>query len=329
MSTVATNPRIDVPSPRAAVIEISGAAAIAAGAVLVAILIAVFWDFFRTQTLLAIEEPSDWGHTLVIPFVSGWFVWLRREQLLSQPFRPAWFGLAVMLLGLGWYVAALIGPSAIQHHNTRGAGVGLTIGGLCLLLFGTRAAKWLWFPVVYWTIFGQTIWKRLLETVTLRLQDWAASGAYYLLNGIGFETDIAGNVLTVIGSDGAAHPLNVAEACSGMRMLVAFLALGVAMAFVGLDRWWQRVALVLMGVPVAIAVNILRVATLGMLTLGDVDLVQGEFHLFIGLVWLVPAFLMYLGIQWCLQVIADPWTKSASPSTAKGGAARRGGSNAL
>jgi len=316
MSTVASNPVAAVPSPRAGVLQFTPAQAWIAGGVLLAILVAVFWDFWRMQVLIAIEQPSDWGHTLLIPFISAWFVWMRREQLLAKPFKPAWFGLAIVIVGLAWYVLALLGPSNVAHHNTRGLGVFTTISGLCLLLFGWRAAKWLWFPVAYWAVFGQSIGRQALELVTLRLQDWAAGGAYFLLNGIGFETDIAGNVLTVYTSSGEAHPLNVAEACSGMRMLVAFMALGVAMAFVGLDRWWQRVALVLAGVPVAIAVNILRVATLGLLSLRNVNLIEGEFHHFIGMVWLVPAFLMYLGVQWCLSALAEPFTAPAKASRA-------------
>jgi len=93
-----------------------------------------------------------------------------------------------------------------------------------------------------------------------------------------------------------------------MRMLVAFLALGTAMAYAGLDRWWQRTLLVLMAVPVALAVNIVRVATLGVLSLRDMNMVQGEFHHFVGMVWLVPGFIMFLGIQWLLSIMGGSET---------------------
>jgi exosortase len=112
-------------------------------------------------------------------------------------------------------------------------------------------------------------------------------------------------VLTVYDS-GKPQLLNVAEACSGMRMLVAFLALGVAMAYVSLPTVWQRVALVVMGVPVAVFVNVLRVATLGVLTLINPDFVTGEFHHFIGLLWLLPAFLLYLLVLWVLGKMVVP-----------------------
>lgn len=319
MSSVATPHSVAAAPPRHRLLDLTPAQAWGAGAVLALILTVVFWDFWRLQVLIAIEQPSDWGHTLVVPFISAWFVWLRRDQILAQPFKPAWFGLLVVVAGMAVYVLALIGPSWVAHHNTRGLGVFTTIGGLCLLLCGWRACKWLWFPVLYWACFGQAVARQPMELVTLRLQDWAASGAYFLLNAIGFETEAAGNVLTVHSSTGQSHPLNVAEACSGMRMLVAFLALGVAMAYVGLDRWWQRAALVIMGIPIAIAVNILRVATLGLLSLRNVNLIEGEFHHFVGMVWLVPAFIMYLGVQWCLQVLAEPFVRSPSESVKHAG----------
>jgi exosortase len=115
-------------------------------------------------------------------------------------------------------------------------------------------------------------------------------------------------VLTVHVADGSSHPLNVAEACSGMRTLMAFLAIGVAMAALGLSRWWQRALLVLAGIPISIFVNILRVASLGLLSVVDPNFSTGEFHSMVGLFWLVPAFLLFLGAMWVIRnlVVEEP-----------------------
>jgi exosortase len=150
-------------------------------------------------------------------------------------------------------------------------------------------------------VFGQYISERAMSRVTERLQDWSAIGADLLLNTIGIDTDRTGNVLTVHMSDGTMHPLNVAEACSGMRTLMAFLAIGVALAALGLPRWWQRVLLVAAGVPISIFVNVLRVASLGLLSMVDTNFSTGEFHSMVGLVWLVPAFLLFLGAMWVIR----------------------------
>jgi exosortase len=150
-------------------------------------------------------------------------------------------------------------------------------------------------------VFGQTISQRLLSRVTERLQDWSAIGADVLMNALGIDVERVGNVLTIHFADGTSHPLNVAEACSGMRTLMAFLAIGVAMAALGLSTWWQRAALVIAGIPISLFVNILRVTSLGLLSIIDPNMSAGEFHSMVGLVWLVPAFLMFLGAMWVIR----------------------------
>lgn len=285
-----------------------------AAAVLLAVIVATFWNFLSAQVRYAMRHPSDWGHTLVIPGIAAWFVWLRRKELLAEPFRPAWSGLPIVALGVGVYILCTFGPGAFAlHHNARGLAFGISLFGLVLLLFGWRAMRHLWFPIAYVVAFGQTISDRILNVVTFRLQDLSARGAEIVLNLVGIDTDRAGNLLKVY-RDGVAHPLNVAEACSGMRMLLAFLALGVAIAYTGLKRPWQRVALVLLGVPVAVVVNVFRVVTLGVLSLFDVQMAAGEFHHLVGLVWLVPALAIFLGILWILRrIVIEEETPEATP----------------
>jgi len=58
--------------------------------------------------------------------------------------------------------------------------------------------------------------------------------------------------------------------------------------------------------------------TLGFLSLIDPGLASGDFHSFIGLLWLVPAFLIYLGVMWVLRHLV---TEREEPLGAKAGAA--------
>ncbi len=273
-----------------------------AGAIAVAALLLVnFWHFLSAQFLWAVTNPADWGHTLVIPLIAGWFVYLNRDALAAaMPFRTAWTGLLPVVLGLAIYMFCWLGPPTLRHHNLQGAGFSITLFGLVLLFFGWRAMRVLWFPLAYVCVFGQTISGKLMNYITFPLQDLTSRGAFVLLNIIGVDTDRTGNILTV-WDGGVEKSLNIAEACSGMRMLMAFLALGVAMAYTGFSRFWQRSLLIVLGVPIAILVNILRVVTLGLLSLYNTDFAAGEFHKLVGLLWLVPAFLMYLAISWTLR----------------------------
>ncbi|MCZ6445181.1 MAG: exosortase/archaeosortase family protein [Planctomycetota bacterium] len=270
------------------------------GAIVLALLLWLFWHFFARQFRIAIHHQADWGHTLVIPLIAGYFVYLNRHRLLATGFKTTWVGLIPMVLGTAWYMFCWLGPITLVHHNLQGAGLSLTLFGIVLLFFGYRATSYLLFPLLYLCIFGQGISDRLMNYVTFPLQDITARGSYLFLKLIDVDIERRGNILTIY-DDGVAKPLNVSEACSGMRMLVAFLALGVAMAYTGFKHFWQRVTLVLMGVPIAIFVNILRVATLALLSLVDSDFTAGDFHTFIGLLWLVPALLIYLGLIWILR----------------------------
>lgn len=269
----------------------------------------LFWDFLVKQFRFAITQQADWGHTLVIPFIAAYFVFIQRDRLLARPFKTTWFGLAVMVVGVGLYMVCTAGPLVLRHHNIQGACVAIAITGIALLFCGWRAMRWLAFPVAYMFVFSQTISERLLHTVTFSMQDITARGAAIGL-ALFLDVDRLGNTI-YIAHDGTSVPLNIAEACSGMRMLMAFLALGTAMAFTGLPHWWQRVLLVVMGVPTAIFVNILRVCTLAVLTLADAGYAAGDFHSFIGLLWLVPAFAIYLGMMWIIRRLIIEETPSA------------------
>jgi exosortase len=292
-----------VATPEAVRLDLAQLRGVLLGAVVVtAVVLWVFWHFFSAQFRFAIRYQADWGHTLVIPLIAGYFVYVNRRRLMATAFKTTWIGLLPVVLGTAWYMLCWLGPPTLRHHNLQGAGVTLTLFGLGLLFFGVRGMAILWFPLLYMCLFGQLISDRLMTYVTYPMQDLTARGSHVVLNLVGIDTDRTGNILSV-WDDGVPRPLNIAEACSGMRMLMAFLALGVAMAYTGFKRWWQRAALVLLGIPTAIVVNILRVTTLAILTLFDAHFAAGDFHTFVGLLWLVPAFLMYLGLMWILRHI--------------------------
>ncbi len=289
-------------------VEISPRTFYAGLGVMIACLAGAFFYFLVSQVEYAIDSPDDWGHTLLVPAIVGWLVYRDRGRLQKmQPFKPAWSGVLLVVFGLAFYLTAMpgIGPKWLMiHHNARAVGIGITIFGVVLTMFGWRPMRLLWFPIAYLVVFSTTYTDGILNVITERLQDISARGGFLLLLLLGVDVDLSGNAITLFpnGTDAngaplAPIPLNVAEACSGMRMLVAFMALGTLMAYVGLKFWWQRILLIGLGVPVAVIVNVLRVATLGVLSLWDPGFSSGQFHTLIGFVWLVPAFMCFLGLM--------------------------------
>ncbi|MEC9374155.1 MAG: exosortase/archaeosortase family protein [Planctomycetota bacterium] len=272
--------------------------------------LALFFKWFDMQHQFSWGSP-DWSHAYVVPLISAYVVWKSRDRLAELTPRAFWPGLLPLLLGVVCYYFFVI---LFPNHMFRGFAMVLTLFGLTLFILGPAFMTFLTFPIAY-LAFAITISEMVMNKLTFQLQIIATWGAWLLLNIVGVTTDRAGNTLTILTGAGEAVPLNVAEACSGMRMLVAFYALGVAIAFLSCRQWWQRIALLILAGPVAIFVNILRVAFLGAATLVNPDFSQGDAHMFIGVLWLFPAFLLFMGVVWALKRIVheDEPAKEAAP----------------
>ena len=109
------------------------------------------------------------------------------------------------------------------------------------------------------------------------------------------EAESQGSIINVIYKGIKMEPgLDVADACSGMRLLMAFVALGVAMAYLHWRPVWQRLVLLASTIPIAIVCNIVRVTITGFIyILGDPKYAQGIYHDMLGMLMLPLAFIMY------------------------------------
>ena len=274
----------------------SGAIALAMGL--------LFHRWLYQQNQFSSKHLEDWGHAYVIPLISGYMVWLQRDAIQRLTPRAYWPGLLVLLLGLVCYAFFTL---LLPNHMLSGGAIVLTILGTVLTLLGPAYQRYLFLPIAY-LVFAITISEQIMIEVTFRLQQIASQGAYVVLSLagplMGFGVDIEGNTLEMIVG-GESRMMNVAEACSGMRMVVAFVALAGAVALLGTREWWKRFALLLLAVPVAVFMNVVRVAVLGFVTLWDPNLAAGDAHTFIGTMLLFPALGLYMLVVWALNRIVQ------------------------
>lgn len=274
--------------------------------------IPIYGDLFARNGISA-QQFEDWGHAFMVPLISLYAIWRYRHRMAEVPAVVCWAGLPPLLLGIASYFYFTLSYS----HMAQGASVIVALIGLVLLTQGPSRFGFFAFPLGY-LAFAITISDPIMSAITFRLQLMASQGAFVVLNSVGVQTIVSGNLLQVWdGAQQSWHPLNVAEACSGLRTLVAFVALAVAIAFLSERTWWQRTALMLAAVPVALLMNIIRVAVLGIASLIDADLAMGASHKLIGMLLLIPAFGLFLLIDWCLvKIVSDP---DAKPGTKKKG----------
>lgn len=301
----------------------------ALGGLLVLALVALFYRWMWKQGVLSVQLIEDWGHALAIPLISGWMVWTQRKQIARTPIKVFWPGLAPMLLGMVCYLFFVVG---VPNHMLQGFSIVLTVFGIVLLLLGAKMMRHLFLPIAY-LVFAVTLAERIMIEVTFQLKLIASYGAWVLLSAtgplFGYSVRLEGATIEMIRFNGTIFPMNVADACSGMRMVVAFVALGAAVALLGSQRWWQRTAVLLLTVPVAVLMNVLRVAILGWLGFYNPKLAEGEAHTVIGTILLLPSLLFFMLLVWALGRLVDdePTPAKATTSAAKAtGAIKTAGS---
>lgn len=256
-----------------------------------------FWKWISNQARHSWGNP-DWSHAFLVPLISIYLIWLSRQEFERTPRRTYWPGLIPLLLSTWCYIFFTVG---VPNHLGQGLAFMLCTFGLALLHLGPAAMRSLFLPIAY-LIFGITLPEMVMIKLTFPLQLFAAEGGWVLLRMLGVQADLAGNVISITDPETLkTMPMSVAEACSGMRMVIAFVALGGAVALVATAMWWKRITLMLLALPVAVFLNVVRVAVLGLLMLWDPELSQGEAHTFIGTLLLIPGFLVYMGIVWALH----------------------------
>src|SRR5207249_7516921 len=131
----------------------------------------------------------------------------------------------------------------------------------------------------------------ILQRFTFPLQMLASKVAATLLSLTGVPVLREGNVIVL-----SVMPLEVAEACSGIRSLLSLVTLAIIYGYLMDHRKWVRVVLALSAVPIAVAANSLRIVGTGLLVqYWDPEKAEGFFHLFSGwLIFVISLLMLFL-----------------------------------
>lgn len=250
---------------------------------------------------------SSWSHGFLIPLFSLYFVNQKKGELLHavrhEELRPNYLGLFFLICGISFYFFNVISPSGYGYF--RGISVIASLGAIVLFLGGWRLVRYTWLPVGF-LVFAVPLPHRFYVSVTMPMRKLAAAIATALLNLVPqMEATVSGVVIDMFYKGQRLEPpLNVAEACSGMRLLMAFLALGVAMAYIHYRPIWQRIILLASTIPIAIVCNIVRVTVTGFIyVLLHPKYTQGIYHDMLGLAMLPLAFGLYGFLAWFMSSI--------------------------
>ena len=230
-------------------------------------------------------------------------------------------GLFFFLLGTFSY-AWWLGPG--RNDMLQGYSMIVALFGLVMFALGPAPMKVLWFPILYLALAVKVAprWWDMLAWNLRQIAAWLSTHGINLLGApLDMHAELKGSTIELmVGMRKIEPAMEVEDACSGLRMLMAFIALGVAMAFMGRRLWWQRAIMVAMCMPIAVLVNVGRILVLAFVKVyGNPEMAQGDFHLLIGMLMLIPAAGLFWLLGWVLDkmVVYDDEPGVAASVTAK------------
>jgi exosortase len=223
-----------------------------AAAVVVA---ALFWATLPTLVDLVDKWTTDsrYSHGYLVPLFSLYLLWSRRADLRWD--GPSWWGIPVLALG----VALCLTGTYLYFFWLNQVALLFLIAGAVLMLGGWRTLKWAGTAIAF-LAFMIPLPYRLQQSLAMPLQQIGTAASVYALQTLGLAPYAEGNRINLKGM-----PLEVAEACSGLGMLVVFFAIATAYAIVSKRPWLDRVIVIVSAIPIAIICNVARITVTGLL----------------------------------------------------------------
>ena len=216
--------------------------------VLAAAFVWFYWGSLRYLTG-AWYGQEDYQHGFFVPLFSLFLLWHRRGMIVDSPARGSYWGLAFFVLWAAIRWAAVyysFGTVSEWAMVPFFMGVAVFVGGWQWLL-------WSW-PAIVFLLFMIPLPLPLRGVASVQLQTLATRLSVYVIQTFGIPAVYEGNVIRL-----TEKPLEVARACSGLRMMMLFFAICIGAAFVTQRPLWEKLVMVASAAPIAVISNVIRI----------------------------------------------------------------------
>lgn len=246
----------------------------------------LFWDVWVDMAHEWWADPT-WSQGMLLPPLALYIAWERRRHTFSHLATPDGRGLALTALAC---ITFVVGKLASEFFLTRFSSV-ILVAGVIWTFWGLPRLRTLALPILLLATMVP-LPALIYNSIAAPLQLLVSNIATQIAQTVGVSVFRDGNIIQL-----ANVSLGVAEACSGISSLSALTVGSILLGYLLCSRLLSRITLVVLAVPLAIAVNIARVAGTAVLADYNQALAMGLYHSFTGWLVFVVGFL-------CLYVFA-------------------------
>ena len=247
-----------------------------------AVLLALLaWLYMPVLIRLSQQWWSDpnFSHGFFVPLFSLYVLWQDRSTLASVRRQPSLWGLPIVIFSLCTLILGVLGAEVFLARTS----LIMLAAGMIVFFLGWKMLRATLFPLAFLALMVP-IPAIIFNQVTLPLQVFASKLAAWALPTFGVPVLREGNIINL-----PAMPLEVADACSGIRSLLSLATLTIMYGYLLEKSIFIRVLLAIASVPIAVAANGFRIIGTGLLVqYWDPEKAQGFFHEFSG--WLIFVF---------------------------------------
>lgn len=248
------------------------------------VLIALFFGDWR-EMAQQWWDSSTYNHILLIPPILGWLAMQRASETARLAPRPWWPGLVMMGAAVFlWVLGDFAGLSL-----ARQLAVVVMLQGAALALLGPRVAAAQLFPLGYMLAlvpFGDELIP-FLQTITAKL-------TMVLLALTQIPASIDGVFITT-----RFGYFEVAEACSGVKFLIAMIAYGALVSNVCFASLGRRAGFMALCVVVPVLANGVRAwGTIYIASWRGIEFAASFDHIFYGWVFFALVMGIVMAVGW-------------------------------
>jgi len=239
---------------------------------------------------------EEYGHGFMIPLITAFLIWQRKDQLENIDFTDSWTGVILVLFGIFvLFLADLASIYTISQYAFL-----ITVFGITLSFMGSKGFRIILAPLII-LFFMIPLPNFIFNDLSAQLQLISSQLGVAIIRLFDISVYLEGNVI-----DLGVYKLQVVEACSGLNYLFPLMTLGFISAYFFTGALWKKAIIFLSTIPITIFMNSLRIGLIGVaVEYWGIEMAEGILHDFEGWVVFMACTAILVFEMWLLAQIGD------------------------